>query len=273
MQTVIEALTLGIRDYIEKTKSKGVILGLSGGIDSAVTCALAVRALGPERVIGVRMPSGFSSNHSLEDAEVLASNLGIALRTVPIESMVEACRQTLALKKPLSDQNVQARIRGLVLMAISNETDYLVLGTTNKSEMAVGYGTMYGDLIGALMPIGDLYKTQVWALAKAINAELAVIPDSSIMKTPSAELAPGQIDQDTLPPYETLDAVLEAYLERDLSLQQIVLETAIPEKQVQEIIKKVDSSEYKRKQAPPILMVSKKVFGEARRCPVVFARS
>jgi NAD+ synthase (glutamine-hydrolysing) len=266
---ILDALTLGIRDYINKSGTPGVLIGLSGGIDSAVVAALAVRALGPERVIGVRMPSKFSSQHSLDDALSLAENLGIELKTVHIEPMVESFRQALNFKKSLTDENLQARVRGVVLMALSSENGYLVLATTNKSEIATGYGTIYGDLIGALMPIGDLYKTQVWALARAINAEKPVIPENSITKPPSAELRPNQTDQESLPPYERLDAILMRYLEANKPAKQIADETGADLKEVQEIIRKVETSEYKRKQAPPILMVSKRVFGEARRMPVV----
>lgn len=269
MHSVIKALTLGIRDYVEKTHSPGVLLGLSGGIDSAVTAALAVRALGPKRVKGVRLPSQFSTGHSLYDAQILADNLGIEIQTIEIEPLVENFRQTVRLKGALSDQNLQARVRAVILMGLSNETGYLVLGTSNKSELAMGYGTLYGDLCGALMPIGDLYKTQVWALARAINQDNPVIPESSITKPPSAELAEGQFDADTLPPYDLLDAVLERYLERDMPVLQIATETGMPETEVSRLIQQVNSCEYKRKQAPPILMVSKRVFGKARRWPIV----
>lgn len=266
---LVQALTLGIRDYINKSVASGVLIGLSGGIDSAVTAALAVRALGPERVIGVRMPSRFSSQHSLEDAEVLAKNLGIQLKTIHIEPLVDRFRQVLDLKKSLSDQNLQARVRAVILMGLSNETGFFVLATSNKSELAMGYGTLYGDLCGALMPLGDLYKTQVWDLAKVMNLEKPVIPENSIIKAPSAELHENQLDQDSLPPYELLDAVLERYLEKDMPAQEIASETKTSLEQVIQIMRQVDQSEYKRKQAPPILMVSKRVFGEARRWPVV----
>lgn len=266
---LIDALCLGIRDYINKSGAKGVLIGLSGGIDSAVVAALAVRALGPERVIGVRMPSKYSSQHSLDDAEALAENLGILLKTIQIEPLVESFRQALDLKQDLSDQNLQARVRAVILMALSNETGFFVLATSNKSEIAMGYGTLYGDLCGALMPIGDLYKTQVWALAKEINQEKSVIPENSISKAPSAELRDNQTDQDTLPPYEFLDAVLERYLEQNMPAQQIGHELKSSLEQILRIIRQVDGSEYKRKQAPPILMISKRVFGEARRYPVV----
>ncbi|MEI6805867.1 MAG: NAD(+) synthase [Myxococcaceae bacterium] len=266
---LIKALSLGIQDYINKTGAPGVLVGLSGGIDSAVTAALAVRALGPERVMGVRLPSRFSSQHSLEDAEALASNLGIKLQTIQIEPLVNNFRQVLSFKKSLSDQNLQARVRAVILMGLSNETGYFVLATSNKSELAMGYGTLYGDLCGALMPLGDLYKTQVWELAKAINQEKFVIPENSITKAPSAELHENQFDQDSLPAYDLLDVILERYLERDMPVKKIALETGALVEQVKQIIRQVDSCEYKRKQAPPILMVSKRVLGEARRWPVV----
>ena len=269
MQAVIEALTLGIRDYVEKSNVPGVLIGLSGGIDSAVTAALAVRALGAERVKGVRMPSKFSSQHSLDDAEALAKNLDISTETVNIEPMVESFRLSLKPQQRLTDQNLQARVRGVILMALSNETGFLVLATGNKSELAMGYTTLYGDMCGALMPLGDLYKTQVWDLARAINQEKAVIPESSITKEPSAELAPEQKDRDALPPYEMLDLVLVRHLEHNLSKEVISQETGLGLGLVEGIIAQVNACEFKRKQAAPILMVSKRVFGEARRWPVV----
>ena len=253
---LLEALTVGIRDFVNKSNAPGVLIGLSGGIDSAVIAALAVRALGPELVIGVRLPSKFSSKHSLEDAEILAKNLGISLKTIHIEPLVDSFRQVLDLKQNLSDQNLQARVRAVILMALSNETGFFVLATSNKSELAMGYGTLYGDLCGALMPLGDVYKTQVYALAKEINLEKVVIPENSILKAPSAELCENQLDQDTLPPYEILDAALEGYIEGGCTGDR-------------EIGSQVERSEFKRKQAPPILMISKRVFGEARRMPVV----
>ncbi len=262
---LVNALSLGIRDYVHKSGASGILVGLSGGIDSAVVAALAVRALGPERVIGVRMPSKFSSQHSLDDAKELAQNLGIQLKTVDIEPLVDNFRQVLNLQKSLSDQNLQARVRAVILMGLSNETGFFVLATSNKSELAMGYGTLYGDLCGALMPLGDLYKTQVYALARALDG----IPKNSISKAPSAELHENQLDQDMLPPYELLDAILERTLERDMPIQQIAAETGAELERVVQIIGQVNSSEYKRKQAPPILMVSKRVLGEARRWPVV----
>lgn len=266
---LVEALTLGIRDYMNKSGAPGVLIGLSGGIDSAVVAALAVRALGPTRVIGVRMPSKYSSKHSLTDAEALAKNLGIELKTIKIEPLVESFRQVLKLEKSLSDQNLQARVRAVILMGLSNETGYFVLATSNKSELAMGYGTLYGDLCGALMPIGDLFKTQVWELARQINQEKPVIPENSITKAPSAELYENQTDQDTLPPYDLLDAILKRYLELDMPAKQIASEIGAEFSQVKKILRHVDAMEYKRKQAAPILMVSKRVFGEARRLPVV----
>ncbi len=265
MRTVAQAIVLGIRDYAQKLGAPGVLIGLSGGIDSAVTAALAVQALGAARVIGVRMPSKFSSEHSLEDAELLANTLGIELRTIDIEPGVQALREMLDLQKPVSDQNLQSRVRGLTLMGLSNDTGYFVLSTGNKSELAMGYTTLYGDMCGALMPIGDLYKTQVYELARLLDG----IPERSITKPPSAELAPGQLDQDTLPPYELLDVVLERYLESDMAASKIAAETGMSVNDIERIVKQVNSCEYKRKQAPPILMVSKRVFGEARRWPIV----
>ena len=259
---LLEALTLGIRDFVDKSNAPGVLIGLSGGIDSAVTAALATRALGAERVMGVRLPSQFSSQHALDDAEALAQNLGISLQTIPIESLVDSFREVLNLKRGLSDQNLQARVRAVILMALSNETGFFVLATSNKSELAMGYGTIYGDLCGALMPLGDLYKTQVYALAKEINLEKSVIPENSILKAPSAELCENQRDQDTLAPYEILDPSLERYLEHDEILSNAPFSK-----------ESVEKNEFKRKQAPPILMISKRVLGEARRMPVVKSNS
>lgn len=266
---LIQALGLGIRDYVNKTGAAGVIIGLSGGIDSAVVAALAVQALGAERVLGVRLPSRFSSQHSLDDAEALAKNLGIEFKTIAIEPVVESFRQVLCFHKNLSDQNLQARVRGVILMGLSNETGKLVLATSNKSELAMGYGTLYGDLCGALMPIGDLYKTQVWKLARQINQDQQMIPENSITKAPSAELHANQLDQDTLPPYEILDAVLSLYLEENQSRAQIAQAVGLSLEEVSKIMGQVNASEFKRKQAPPILMVSKRVLGEGRRYPIV----
>ncbi|MBH2006926.1 MAG: NAD(+) synthase [Myxococcaceae bacterium] len=266
---LIRALLMGIRDFVSKTKSPGVIVGLSGGIDSAVVGTLAVRALGCDRVLGVRLPSRFSSEHSLEDAQELADNLGIQLKTISIEETVHSLRQVLGLKSNLSDQNLQARVRGIILMALANETGRLLLSTSNKSELAMGYGTLYGDLCGALMPIGDLYKTKVWKIARALNLEKNDIPERSILKAPSAELDENQLDQDSLPPYSRLDIILERYLDRYESCEQIERETHFSKTEIEQTIDQVHRMEFKRKQAPPILMVSPGVFGEARRWPIV----
>ncbi len=276
MEMLSLALITGIRDYVQKCRSPGAIVGLSGGIDSAVTAALAVRALGPERVLGVRMPSKFSSNHSLEDAEELANNLGIKLHTVPIEPMVASFRN--ALSAPLAgfathtddvtDQNLQARARGMVLMAFSNKTDYLVLTTGNKSETSVGYSTLYGDMCGALGPLSDIYKTDVYRLAHHFNTNGPSIPERSITKPASAELKENQTDQDTLPPYDLLDAILSRYIDQEMPVRQIEQETQIPRKDLMRIISMVHRNEYKRRQAPFSLMVSERVFGMGRRWPI-----
>lgn len=269
MQWVIEAITVGIKDFVNKTNSPGVMIGLSGGIDSSLTAALAVKALGSERVIGVRLPSHFSSVHSMNDAEILANNLNINIKTFDIESLVNKFRFVLRLKKSLSDQNLQARVRAIILMSLSNETGNLIFSTSNKSELSMGYGTIYGDLCGALMPIGDLYKTEIWEIARFLNKDWPVIPENSIVKPPSAELAKDQLDQHTLPPYNILDQVLKCYIEKNMKIMDIFKETNISVSAIKEIINKVNFSEYKRKQAPPILMVSRRVFGEGRRWPVV----
>ena len=275
------ALTLGIRDYFEKTGIfDQTLVGLSGGIDSAVTCALAVDALGPERVIGVTMPSKYSSEGSVTDSEQLAENLGIALHEIAIKPAVRAFDEMLeaqfaGTEPGTAEENIQARARGLTLMALSNKFGHLLLSTGNKSEMAVGYSTLYGDMSGGLAVLSDVLKTDVYALARFINEDnttrtaRAVIPQRTLEKPPSAELAEGQQDEDHLPPYDTLDEILRRYIEEKKELDRIVSETGLGRDLVHEILRKVDRTEYKRRQAPPGLRVSEKAFGMGRRLPIV----
>ena len=271
------ALVVGIRDYVTKNNFKSVILGLSGGIDSALVAAICVDALGPERVYGVSMPSKYSSTHSQDDAHDSAKRLGINIRTVTIEPMVDSFVSQLGLSG-LAEENVQARVRGTTLMAISNQEGHLVLATGNKSELAVGYSTIYGDAVGGYAPIKDVLKTDVWALANWRNAEavkyaqIEPIPQSSITKPPSAELRPGQQDSDSLPDYELLDGIIRAYVEDNLSADQIIAQGFTAET-VHRIIRLIDRAEYKRQQYPPGTKVSKKAFGKDRRMPITSAWS
>ena len=273
IDSIHKALILGLRDYLRKCGFHKAIIGLSGGIDSAVVCALAVEALGPANVTGVAMPSRFSSQHSIADARQLATNCGIAFHVLPIETMHAAFASALVgpleSVAGLADENLQARIRGVSLMAISNDTGALLLTTGNKSELAVGYCTLYGDMCGGLAVISDLPKTDVYRLAGHINATAGreVIPASTLTKPPSAELAPGQRDSDSLPPYETLDLILHRYIELDESADAIVA-AGFDRATVERIIRLVDRTEYKRRQAPPGLKVTSRAFGFGRRMPV-----
>ncbi len=271
---VFRALSMGVRDYVRKCGFASAVVGLSGGIDSALTACLAADALGPANVLGVAMPSRFSSPHSREDARQLASSLGIRFQEIPIEPLHAAWLASLGEAfghEPgdLTAQNVQARIRGQILMAISNETGALVLSTGNKSELAVGYCTLYGDMAGGLAVIGDLPKTMVYPVARAANrlAGRALVPERTFAKVPSAELKPDQADQDTLPPYPALDDILMAHLEERLPFDAIVARGHPPEL-VRRVLSMVIRSEYKRRQAAPVLKVSAKAFGEGRRFPI-----
>lgn len=272
LECLYKALALGIRDYVHKCGFKSVLLGLSGGIDSAVTAVLAVEALGTPNVMGVAMPSRFSTPGSLADAQALAKNLGIRLEELGIEPAFAAMEERLAplfagLPRNEAEENLQSRLRGLTLMAISNKFGSLVLTTGNKSEMSVGYCTLYGDMCGALAPIADLWKTEVYDLARWINREREIIPSDSITKPPSAELRPGQTDQDSLPPYDVLDQMLDAYVVKGMTKQEIAA-LGFGEELARDIIRKVIFSEYKRRQAAPALKVSPLAFGTGRRIPV-----
>ena len=268
-----DALVLGLRDYTQKCGFKSVVLGLSGGIDSAVTACLAVAALGRENVMGVSMPSQYSSKGSLEDARELALNLGIRWEKIPIQDVFEQFKKTLqpvftGRTEDTTEENIQARIRGTTLMALSNKFGHMLLTTGNKSEVAVGYCTLYGDMNGGLGVIADVPKTMIYELARYINGKGRVIPESSLTKPPSAELRPNQTDQDTLPPYDVLDAIIKRYIEEAKSAAEIVKETGYDEKLVRDIVRKIDLNEYKRKQAPPCLRVTSKAFGIGRRVPI-----
>jgi NAD+ synthase (glutamine-hydrolysing) len=275
------ALVLGTRDYLRKCGFTKAIVGLSGGIDSALVAAIAVEALGAENVQGVGMPSEFSSTGSVSDAEALAKNLGIGFSVVPIKTIYEQFTQALepsfaatqaGTAFGLAEENLQPRIRGGILMALSNKTGALVLTTGNKSEMACGYCTLYGDMVGALAVIGDVYKTEVYALSRYANRAGEVIPESTLTKPPSAELRPGQKDTDSLPPYDVLDPILRAYIEEYTPAEEIAAAQGVELALVQRVIRLVEISEYKRQQAAPVLKVSKKSFGMGRRFPIAAVR-
>ena len=271
-EEVWNAIVVGLRDYVAKNGFTEVLIGLSGGIDSALVAALAVDALGPDKVNGVAMPSKYSSAHSIEDAKALAANTGLGLRTVRIETMVDSFMDELELTG-VAEENLQARVRGTTLMAISNQEGALVLATGNKSELACGYSTLYGDAVGGFAPIKDIYKVDVWALSKwrnsvAIeNGETPPIPQRSIDKEPSAELRPDQKDSDSLPEYEVLDELLRNYVDEDLGHNALVAMGFDPEL-VKRVIAMVDKAEYKRRQYPPGPKVSKRAFGKDRRLPM-----
>ena len=268
-----DALVLGTRDYVRKCGFGRVLVGLSGGIDSALVAAIAVEALGAENVMGLGMPSEYSSGGSVEDARALATNLGIRFELVRIHEVFSEYMEALGpifaeTEFGLAEENLQARIRGALLMAISNKTGALVLTTGNKSEMSTGYSTLYGDMVGALAVIGDVWKTRVYQLCGYANRRREVIPQTTMTKPPSAELRPGQMDTDSLPPYEVLDPMLEAYVERYCSAEQIAREQGQDVDYVRKVLKLVERSEYKRQQAAPVLKVTKKSFGTGRRFPI-----
>ena len=272
LEEIWQALVIGLRDYVEKNGFRSVVVGLSGGIDSALVAAIAIDALGAKRVNGVAMPSKYSSDHSISDAQALADATGIHFRTVAIAPMVDAYMNNLVLKG-LAEENLQARVRGTTLMGISNQEGHLVLATGNKSELAVGYSTLYGDAVGGFAPIKDIYKTDVWALARWRNevaekrGEAAPIPVSSIEKEPSAELRPDQKDSDSLPDYLLLDRVLTAYVDDDQGSTALIA-AGFDEALVRRVIAMVDKAEYKRRQYPPGTKVSKRAFGKDRRLPM-----
>jgi NAD+ synthase (glutamine-hydrolysing) len=271
-QEIWNALVMGLRDYVVKNKFRSVVVGLSGGIDSALVAAIAVDALGAKCVNGVAMPSKYSSDHSVEDATAFAANTGIHFRTVAIEPMVESFMQSITLKG-LAAENIQARVRGTTLMGISNQEGHLVLATGNKSELAVGYSTLYGDAVGGFAPIKDIYKTDVWALARWRNEQavsqgaVAPIPVRSIEKEPSAELRPDQKDSDSLPEYELLDQLLTRYVDGDEGSAALIA-AGFDSTLVMRVIGLVDKAEYKRRQYPPGTKVSARAFGKDRRLPM-----
>lgn len=270
--SLYQALVLGVRDYVHKNRFKGVLLGLSGGIDSALTLAIAVDALGADKVKAVMMPFRYTSDMSREDAAEQAQIMGVAYESISIEPLYNAFMTQLetefaGLPVDTTEENLQARCRGVLLMAMSNKTGSMVLITGNKSEMAVGYSTLYGDMAGGFGALKDVYKTKVFALANYRNRISSVIPQRVIDRPPSAELAPGQKDEDSLPPYSTLDAILEAYVERDMSAEAIIAE-GFNREQVLRVLRLVDVNEYKRRQAPIGVRVTKRGFGRDRRYPV-----
>jgi NAD+ synthase (glutamine-hydrolysing) len=271
-EEIWNALVMGLRDYVAKNKFRSVVIGLSGGIDSALVAAIAVDALGAKCVNGVAMPSKYSSDHSVQDATAFAANTGIHFRTVEIEPMVQSFMQSITLKG-IAAENIQARVRGTTLMGISNQEGHLVLATGNKSELAVGYSTLYGDAVGGFAPIKDIYKTDVWALARWRNeqaisrGEVAPIPVRSIEKEPSAELRPDQKDSDSLPEYELLDQLLIRYVDGDEGSAKLIA-AGFDSALVMRVIGLVDKAEYKRRQYPPGTKVSARAFGKDRRLPM-----
>jgi len=275
MQQIRLALVIGVRDYVRRNGSRQVLVGLSGGIDSALVAAIACEALGAERVLGVLMPSRYSSDHSISDAVELAGNLGMPTITLPIKSAVDSVDALLAgpfadwgLSAPdVTEENVQARIRGLLLMAVSNKTGRMLLTTGNKSEMAVGYATLYGDMAGGFAPLKDVYKTQVFELARHVNRHGELIPENTISKPPSAELRPDQKDSDSLPDYSVLDGILQSYIELGQDMAHIAARGFEPAL-VERVIRMLYIAEYKRRQAPPGVKITQKAFGRDRRYPI-----
>ncbi len=278
MEQLNQALVMGVRDYVQRNACSQVVIGLSGGIDSAVVAVIAVEALGAENVLGVLLPSKYSSDHSLKDAHALVENLGIESITLPIADGVAAIDKSLAdtfaiwdkSEPDVTEENVQARIRGVLLMAISNKTGRMLLTTGNKSEMAVGYATLYGDMAGGFAVIKDVYKMQVFALANYMNLDGEMVPQNTIDKPPSAELAPDQKDSDSLPDYDVLDAILQATIEERLGVDDIVAR-GFDRAEVVRVVRMLQNSEYKRRQAPPGVKITKRAFGRDRRYPMTHA--
>ncbi|HEX7578058.1 MAG TPA: NAD+ synthase, partial [Verrucomicrobiae bacterium] len=271
-QQLFSALSLGIRDYVHKCGFKSAIVGLSGGIDSALVAVLAADALGADKVLGVSMPARYSSEGSLSDAAALAKNLGIRYEVLPIEPVFQSVENQLrnifaGTKSNEAEENVQSRLRGVTLMALSNKFGALVLTTGNKSEMAVGYCTLYGDMCGALAPLADVFKTDIYKIARRVTRDREIIPAASLTKPPSAELRPNQTDQDSLPPYDMLDQILDAYIVQNLSREEII-QSGFDAGVVNDVINKINFSEYKRRQAAPGLKVSPRAFGIGRRIPI-----
>ena len=267
------ALVLGTRDYVHKCGFRQVIIGLSGGIDSALTAVIAADALGPENVIGVGMPGPYSSSGSISDARALAQNLGIRFELLPIDDIFQSCNRTLAKvfagrKEDETEENLQSRARGTLLMALSNKFGAIVLSTGNKSEVGVGYCTLYGDMVGGLAVISDVSKTLVYRLSRYVNSRRPVIPQATLEKPPSAELRPDQKDTDSLPPYDVLDAILEDYVEESHSADQIARERGFDIELVRRVVRMIERSEYKRQQAAPGIKISPKAFGYGRRFPI-----
>ncbi len=272
-EEIYRSLILGIKDYCEKTGFKKVVIGLSGGMDSALVAVLAKEALGPENVLCVMMPSQYSSEGSITHSQKLIQNLGVKSTIIPIQPLFEKFKESLKkefddLPEDVTEENLQSRIRGVLLMALSNKFGYLLLATGNKSELATGYATLYGDMCGGLAPISDVYKTKVYEIARFINRDKEIIPIEIINKIPSAELRPNQTDQDTLPPYDILDKILYLYIEEAKEEDEIV-KAGFDRELVQKVLAMVDRAEYKRKQAAPGLKVTNKAFGSGRRFPIV----
>ena len=271
-EEIFRGLVMGVRDYLNKCGYTRAVIGLSGGIDSTVVLAVAVEALGAENVMGISMPSQYTASESITDAEQLAQNLGVRFSVVPIKELFEAYKKLLNPLYPdkpedVTEENIQARIRGNILMAVSNKLGSMVLSTGNKSEMSVGYCTLYGDMAGGLSVISDVPKMKVYAIAEWINREKEIIPRNIIVRPPSAELRPDQTDQDSLPPYEILDPILEGYVEKHWSVDRLI-EEGFDAEVVRQIVRKVDNNEYKRNQAAPGLKVTAKAFGSGRRNPI-----
>ena len=268
-EEIWKALVVGLKDYVSKNGFKSVALGLSGGIDSALTATLAVDALGKESVYGLLMPSKYSSTHSIADAKELAENLGISYEIIEISGIVSSFQSAIKLSG-LAEENIQARVRGSLLMGLSNQRGHLILATGNKSELAVGYSTLYGDAVGGFAPIKDIFKVDIWRLARWRNSQArgkGLIPINSIEKAPSAELSPGQKDSDSLPDYELLDQVLKLYIEKNIDATKIIA-SGFDKALVDRVVALVDKAEYKRRQYPPGPKVSPIAFGKDRRLPM-----